>query len=80
MARNPNQSGPKSSAAFPKTRRFARLLERIIENTGSEQYAMLWLRAPHEQLGGQSPLEVIQAGGIAVIEGLNRAYETGQPL
>lgn len=75
-----HESRHNAAADLPKTRRFASLLERIIQNTGSEQYAMLWLREPHEQLGGQSPLELIQAGKIAVIEDLNRMYETGQPL
>lgn len=74
------QKQPKAPKAQPAARRFVRLLERIIENTGSKKYAMIWLRHPHDQLSGRSPLDVIEAGQIEVIEGMIRMYETGQPV
>lgn len=80
-------SGQNRSAAhnkrlgdLPNGRRFAQLLNRIIEDTGSERYAMRWLESRHDQLGGQSPLDVIRSGHIEAVEQLINMYETGQPL
>jgi len=58
---------------------FVKLLQRLIRNTGSVEYTKAWLDAPHDDLEGRSPLSVIRAGHISVIEDLIAAYETGQP-
>jgi hypothetical protein len=46
---------------------------------GSIEYVRIWLRAPHPDLGGRSPLSYLVEGRPEVVEALVRAIETGQP-
>jgi hypothetical protein len=46
---------------------------------GSIEYVRIWLRAPHPDLGGRSPLSYLLEGKPEVVEALVRAMETGQP-
>jgi hypothetical protein len=46
---------------------------------GSNHYVRIWLKAPHPDLGGQTPLSFLEDGKPEVVESLLRAIETGQP-
>jgi hypothetical protein len=46
---------------------------------GSIEYARIWLRAPHPDLGGRTPLSYLVEGNPEVVESLIAAFETGQP-
>lgn len=70
---------PKSPQAQASARRFLNLVCRIVENTGSLEYTVLWLHKPHAELGNRSPLDAIEAGYIGAIENLIHDYEVGQP-
>lgn len=46
---------------------------------GSIEYVRIWLRAPHPDLGGRTPLSYLVEGNPEVVESLIQAFETGQP-
>lgn len=70
---------PKAPRAQDSARRLLALVWRIRENTGSLKYTVLWLHEPHRELENKSPLDIIKAGYIDVIEDLVHMYEVGQP-
>jgi uncharacterized protein (DUF2384 family) len=70
---------PKAPRAQASARRLLALVRRIRDNTGSLRHTVLWLHAPHGELENKSPLDVIKAGYIDVIEDLVHMYEVGQP-
>jgi hypothetical protein len=46
---------------------------------GSMESVRIWLRAPHPDLGGRTPLSYLIEGKPEVVEALVHATETGQP-
>jgi uncharacterized protein (DUF2384 family) len=46
---------------------------------GSMEYVRIWLRSPHPDLGGRTPLSYLVEGKPEVVEALIYAYEVGQP-
>jgi len=46
---------------------------------GPIESVRIWLRAPHPDLGGRTPLSCLTEGNSQVVEALVRAIETGQP-
>src|SRR4051794_9751184 len=46
---------------------------------GSIEYVRIWLRAPHPDLGGRTPLSYLLQGKPKVVEALIAAAESGQP-
>ena len=46
---------------------------------GSMEYVRIWLRSPHPDLGGCTPLSYLIAGKTEAIEAIIYAYEVGQP-
>lgn len=46
---------------------------------GSMEYVKIWLRSPHPDLGGRTPLSYLIEGKPEVVEALIYAYEVGQP-
>jgi len=46
---------------------------------GSIEYVRIWLRAPHPDLGGRTPLSYLLAGKPEAVEALIAAAESGQP-
>lgn len=46
---------------------------------GSMEYVRIWLRSPHPDLGGRTPLSYLIEGKPEVVEALIYAYEVGQP-
>lgn len=60
----------------------ARLIKLIMELRelldGSMNYVRIWLRSPHPDLGGRTPLSYLVEGKPEVVEALVYAFETGQ--
>jgi uncharacterized protein (DUF2384 family) len=46
---------------------------------GSMEYVRIWLRSPHPDLGGRTPLSYLIEGKPEVVEALIYTYEVGQP-
>lgn len=46
---------------------------------GSMECVKIWLRAPHPDLEGRTPLSYLVEGKAEVVEALIHAYEVGQP-
>ena len=46
---------------------------------GSMELARIWLRSPHPDLGGRTPLSYLLDGKPEVVEAFVHAIETGQP-
>lgn len=47
---------------------------------GNLAYALIWLKAPHPDLDGKTPLSCLEEGHFDAVEVLVYAMETGQPL
>jgi hypothetical protein len=47
---------------------------------GNLEHARIWLKAPHPDLGGTTPLACLEARRMDAVETLVYAMETGQPL
>jgi len=46
---------------------------------GLMEYVRIWLRAPHPDLGGRSPLSCLLEGRPEVVEALLSTIESAQP-
>jgi len=46
---------------------------------GSMEYVRIWLRAPHPDLGGRTPMSYLVEGKPEVVEALIYAFASGQP-
>ena len=46
---------------------------------GDINHVRIWLKAPHPDLGGRTPLSYLEQGRLDVVTGLIHALETGQP-
>lgn len=61
----------------------ARIVQMIVQLRelldGSMEYVRIWLRSPHPDLGGRTPLSYLVEGKPEVVEALIYAYEVGQP-
>ncbi|AFY91106.1 MbcA/ParS/Xre antitoxin family protein [Chroococcidiopsis thermalis] len=61
----------------------ARIVQMIVQLRelldGSMEYVRIWLRSPHPDLGGRTPLSYLIEGKPEVVEALIYAYEVGQP-
>ena len=56
------------------------LIDRLMEAIdGSRGNVLIWLKAPHPDLGGRTPMSYIEEGQIEVVSALVWAIETGQP-
>ena len=72
----------------PSSERLQSKLQALVELTqrlkavfgGDLSYALIWLRAPHPDLEGKTPLSCLEAGHGDAVELLVYAMETGQPL
>ena len=47
---------------------------------GNLSHVLIWLKAPHPDLEGRSPLSLLEEGHADAVELLVYAMETGQPL
>ena len=60
-------------------RHFARVVSDMTRLLGSDQAALIWLRNPHPELDGRSPLELLYARQFEVVEGLVQDLRSGSP-
>ena len=47
---------------------------------GNLEFVLIWLKAPHPDLAGETPLACLQEGRFDAVETLIYAMESGQPL
>lgn len=75
---NPNTvcKRPDTDAVQPVGQRFAALLNELVLCCGDDlQSALIWMRTPHGQLSGFTPLELIGKGRLDVLADLIHAIE-----
>ena len=65
---------PKLAEILDLVQRLKTLLE------GKLEYVLIWLKAPHPNLEGQTPLSCLEIGRYDAVETLVYAMETGQPV
>ncbi len=75
------RKNPDAERLQPKLARLTDLVQRLKSlMDGRLDYALIWLKAPHPDLGGATPLAFLEQGYTAQVETLVYAMETGQPL
>lgn len=75
LLKNPDSQQLQSEMA-----RLVRIITQLREILdGSMEYVKIWLRAPHPDFGGRTPLSYLVESKPEVIEALIHAYEVGQP-
>jgi len=75
LLKNPDSQQLQSQMA-----RLVRMITQLRELLdGSMEYVRIWLRAPHPDLEGRTPLSYLIEGKPEVVEALIYAYEVGQP-
>jgi len=75
LLKNPDSQQLQSQMA-----RLVRMITQLRELLdGSMEYVRIWLRAPHPDLEGRTPLSYLIEGKREVVEALIYAYEVGQP-
>ncbi len=73
------RKNPTSERAQPAGRRFVRLLADLTRLLGSRKSAMIWLRTPHPELEGQSPLELLYGKRFEAVEWMVHDLLSGSP-
>ena len=75
------RKNPDAERLQPRLARLTNLVQRLKSlMEGRLDYALIWLKAPHPDLGGETPLGFLEQGYIDQVETLIYAMETGQPL
>lgn len=71
---------PDSQQLQDEMARLVKLVMRLRELLdGSMEYVRIFLRSPHPDLGGRSPMSYLVEGKPEVVEALIYAFESGQP-
>jgi uncharacterized protein (DUF2384 family) len=70
---------PTAERLQPRLAEFAHVLDRLRALLGDERSVAIWLRAPHPDLGGRTPLSLLLAGRADVVTTLLHLAESGQP-
>lgn len=74
------QKNPDSQQLQSEMIRLIRIITQLRELLdGSMEYVKIWLRAPHPDLEGRTPLSYLVEGKAEVVEALIHAYKVGQP-
>lgn len=73
------RKNPTSERAQPSARRFVGMLSEMTRLLGNHKAALIWLRTPHPELEGQSPLEVLYGKRFEAVEGLVHDLLAGMP-
>jgi uncharacterized protein (DUF2384 family) len=73
------RKNPTSDRAQPAARRFVRVLSDLARLLGSRKAALIWLRTPHPELEGRSPLELFYGQHFEAVEGLVQDLRSGSP-
>lgn len=74
LARN-----PASDRLQPRLAEFAYVLDRLRALLADDRSIAVWLRAPHPDLGGQTPLSLLLTGRTMPVATLLHLAESGQP-
>ena len=75
------RKNPDSERLQPKLHELVELVRRLRVLFGGDlSYALIWLKAPHPDLEGKTPLGCLEEGYSDAVELLVYAMETGQPL
>ena len=72
-----NPDSPRLQAELAEVVALTSRLRELLD--GSIEYVRIWLRAPHPDLGGRTPLSYLVEGKPEALQALVRAIETGQP-
>jgi len=73
------RKNPTSDKAQPAGRRFVEILSSAFYIFGGTKPALIWMRYPREELGGESPLDIALKGEFGPVEGLLHDMLSGQP-
>jgi uncharacterized protein (DUF2384 family) len=73
------RKNPTSDRAQPAARRFVGVLAEMTRLLGNRKAAMIWLRNPHPELEGHSPLELLYGQRFEAVEGLVHDLLSGSP-
>lgn len=73
------RKNPTSERAQPAGRRFVGVLAEMTRLLGSRKAALIWLRTPHPELEGHSPLDLLYGKRFEAIEGLVHDLLSGSP-
>jgi len=73
------RKNPTSERAQPAARRFVGVLAEMTRLLGSGKAALIWLRTPHSELEGHSPLDLLYGKRFEAIEGLVHDLLSGSP-
>ncbi len=72
-----NPASPRLQARLTAIVRLINRLRELLD--GNMEYVRIWLKAPHPDLDGHTPLSFLQEGKLESIETLIHMIETGQP-
>jgi hypothetical protein len=72
-----NPDSPHLQESMAEIVRLTSRLRELLD--GSIEYVRIWLRSPHPDLAGRTPLSYLLEGKPEVVEALVAAIETGQP-
>jgi hypothetical protein len=73
------RKNPASARLQPEMGNLVSLIGRLRELLdGSMEYVRVWLRAPHPDLGGRTPMSYLLEGRPDAVEALVQAIEAGQ--
>ncbi len=73
------RKNPTSERAQPSARRFVRVLSEMTRLLGSRKAALIWLRTPHPELEGHSPLALLYGKRFEAVESLVHDLLSGEP-
>ncbi len=72
-----NPASPKLQAKLAELIALVKRLRELLD--GNMEYVRIWLKAPHPDLDGRTPLSYLKEGRYEVMETLVHMIETGQP-
>lgn len=73
------RKNPTSERAQPSARRFVAVLSEMTRLLGNRKPVLIWLRTPHPELEGHSPLELFYGQRFEAVEGLVHDLLSGAP-
>lgn len=74
---NKNPTSPKLQEKLEELVGLVKRLRELLD--GDMGYVRIWLKAPHPDLGGETPLSYLKEGRTEVVATLVHMLETGQP-
>ena len=74
---NKNPTSPKLQAKLSELTALTKRLRELLD--GDMGYVRIWLKVPHPDLEGRTPLSYLREGRAEIVETLIYMLETGQP-